>query len=93
MGTQQCPPSEKKDQSSAEEGRIPSTEKGITDTCMVPGCGYKTFVDAHHIVKRSKGGKHYINNGVLLCPNHHREADHEMFTDEELKSLGSDPAG
>ena len=66
--------------------------------CMVPGCGYKTFVDAHHITKRSKGGQHYIDNGILLCPNHHREADREILTKKELKTfclkhIGSDPAG
>ncbi len=66
--------------------------------CMVPGCGYKTFVEAHHIVNRSKGGQHYISNGILVCPNHHREADRGLLINQELqyfcaKYTGSDPAG
>jgi len=62
--------------------------KKLIDThghvCMVPGCGYKTFVDAHHIIPRSEGGQHYVENGILLCPNHHREADQKLLDQETL---------
>jgi hypothetical protein len=36
-------------------------------------CGYKNFVDIHHIVHKSKGGTDQVDNLVLLCPNHHKE--------------------
>ena len=52
--------------------------------CMVPGCDYKKFVDAHHIVSRSNGGQHFVKNGILLCPNHHREADNGLIDDDIL---------
>lgn len=53
--------------------------------CMV--CGYSAFVEAHHIVPRSRGGTNEIGNGILLCPNHHREADHKTLTQEQLFSI------
>lgn len=40
--------------------------------CMV--CGYEAIVEAHHIIPRNEGGDTSIDNGVLLCPNHHAES-------------------
>lgn len=40
--------------------------------CMI--CPYDTIIEAHHIIERVYGGKNTIENGVLLCPNHHAEA-------------------
>ena len=45
--------------------------------CMV--CGYQTIVEAHHILPLHDGGKTSIDNGVLLCPNHHAEAHAGLF--------------
>ena len=40
--------------------------------CMV--CDYEVIIEAHHILPRNEGGKTSVDNGVLLCPNHHAEA-------------------
>lgn len=37
-------------------------------------CGWdKARCDVHHIVPVSEGGKNIISNGLVLCPNCHRE--------------------
>ncbi len=37
-------------------------------------CGWdKARCDAHHRKEKSSGGKHTIANGIVLCPNCHRE--------------------
>jgi 5-methylcytosine-specific restriction endonuclease McrA len=40
--------------------------------CRFPGCGHRTFVDAHHIHHRARGGSHELENLVELCWFHHR---------------------
>jgi HNH endonuclease/RuvA, C-terminal domain len=40
--------------------------------CRVPGCTHMTFVDVHHIVPRSEGGRNEATNLVTLCGAHHR---------------------
>lgn len=40
--------------------------------CII--CGYDKIIEAHHIIPQECGGKTTIDNGVLLCPNHHAEA-------------------
>jgi hypothetical protein len=45
--------------------------------CMV--CDYGVIVEAHHVTPRCDGGKSSIDNGVLLCPNHHAEAHAGLF--------------
>lgn len=52
--------------------------------CMVPDCEYDTFVDAHHIVAKKDGGLNDPENGILLCPNHHKEADHGLLSQDDL---------
>lgn len=47
-------------------------------------CGYNISVDAHHIEYHSKGGSDHLENGILLCPNHHREVHLKIITKEEL---------
>ncbi len=41
--------------------------------------------DIHHIVPVSKGGTDTEDNLILLCPNHHKEADTGFITVEELR--------
>ena len=48
-------------------------------------CVYNKFVAAHHIVGRANGGNNDIENGILLCPNHHAEADADLLTEEYLR--------
>ena len=42
------------------------------DTCAVPGCGGQTWLDVHHILARSEGGGHHLDNLALTCGAHHR---------------------
>ncbi|MEZ4295292.1 MAG: hypothetical protein R3B70_09985 [Polyangiaceae bacterium] len=40
-------------------------------TCRVPGCLRRRYVDVHHITFQSKGGEHSRHNCVCLCTTHH----------------------
>ncbi|MBW3594937.1 MAG: HNH endonuclease, partial [Actinobacteria bacterium] len=40
--------------------------------CRFPGCTNKCFLDAHHIVEWTKGGRTELQNLALLCRAHHR---------------------
>ena len=40
--------------------------------CVVPGCTHGTFLDVHHLRRRSEGGTHHEDNLVTLCSAHHR---------------------
>jgi 5-methylcytosine-specific restriction endonuclease McrA len=40
--------------------------------CVI--CGSTTQVEADHIIPRSRGGQHTLENGRTLCHQHHREA-------------------
>lgn len=42
--------------------------------------------ELHHIVPVSEGGANDFNNLILLCPNHHKQADMGVITKEELKA-------
>jgi hypothetical protein len=39
--------------------------------CRVPGCS-RAATDVHHIIFRSRGGTHRLENQVSLCAAHHR---------------------
>jgi 5-methylcytosine-specific restriction endonuclease McrA len=40
--------------------------------CRAPGCGRTRFLEVHHIVPRSNGGKNHADNLVTLCGSCHR---------------------
>jgi hypothetical protein len=40
--------------------------------CRFPGCTHRRWVDAHHIVHWSRGGRTEPENLVVLCRRHHR---------------------
>jgi len=40
--------------------------------CRFPGCGQRRFVDAHHVVEWTDGGRTDLANLALLCRHHHR---------------------
>jgi hypothetical protein len=40
--------------------------------CVFPGCGTRSFIEAHHVVWWSKGGRTDLDNLVLTCSFHHR---------------------
>jgi len=41
-------------------------------TCCI--CDFSIIVHVHHIIPRSKGGEHSLDNLITLCPNHHAMA-------------------
>lgn len=45
--------------------------KAFNNKCFV--CGYKNFLDIHHIKHKSDGGQDIIENVIVLCSNHHKE--------------------
>lgn len=62
--------------------------------CQIPDCGYWLFADAHHLEGkgfRDKSGRRHTHNrisgSVLLCPNHHREADNKLISIETLREI------
>ncbi len=44
------------------------------ERCQVRGCTHATFLDLHHIVPRSEGGQHELENLITICGAHHRAA-------------------
>lgn len=50
------------------------------------------FLETHHVIPLSEGGKDSTSNVVALCPNHHREAHHGKdagdIRDKLIKYLG-----
>jgi len=55
--------------------------------CMLPDCAFDYVVHNHHIIPRSEGGSHDLDNCILLCPNHHALADAGILTRDFLLSL------
>ena len=56
--------------------------------CRFPGCGQRTFVDAHHVHHRAHGGSNELENLVELCWFHHRLV-HEGGWKLRLDSAGN----
>ena len=64
--------------------------------CRFPGCGHRTFVDAHHIHHRARGGSHELENLVELCWFHHRlvhEGGWKIRFDDTGNVVVTNPAG
>ena len=64
--------------------------------CRFPGCGQRTFVDAHHIHHRAHGGSHELENLVELCWFHHRlvhEGGWKLRFDTTGNVVVTNPAG
>ena len=43
--------------------------------------------EIHHIVPASKGGTEEWTNLILLCPNHHKQANLGLISESELRAL------
>ena len=54
--------------------------------CQYDDCGHWTSI-VHHILPRSRGGKHVADNGVALCAEHHRQI-HDHTVDDWRKWIG-----
>lgn len=50
--------------------------------CLI--CGFDVVLHVHHIVPRSKGGDHSVNNLATLCPNHHAMVHRNLVAIEEI---------
>jgi len=48
------------------------------------GKGLNMGNELHHIVPVNKGGTNTMSNVVLLCPNHHHQADKRIISTEIL---------
>jgi transposase len=51
--------------------------------CVI--CGYDKFVNCHHIDNFAKSRNDSSDNGIVLCPNHHAEADYGIISPDELR--------
>lgn len=52
----------------------------LAHECEYPGCGVTSVevLEAAHIIPDSEGGKPILENGLLLCRNHHRAMDSHL---------------
>jgi len=41
--------------------------------------------ELHHIIPASEGGEEKPDNIILLCPNHHKQADMEIISRKDLR--------
>jgi 5-methylcytosine-specific restriction protein A len=65
--------------SAAVRAAVLARAEGRCEYCGRPGFSTslgEVFLETHHIIPLSKGGKDVISNGAAVCPNHHREAHH-----------------
>ena len=44
-------------------------------TCQMPSCGYKKYLQAHHIKRWSSASilRYDVHNGITLCKNCHKK--------------------
>lgn len=52
---------------------------GRCEFCLRPGftmADGKVFLETHHVIPLSEGGRDSADNVAAVCPNHHREAHH-----------------
>ena len=52
--------------------RVIARAGGLCEVCRTRGDFRGLAI--HHKIKRSQGGKHELNNLILLCGRHHAEA-------------------
>ena len=55
--------------------------------CQWPNCGHDISLDVHHIVSRSNGGTNRESNLIVLCKNHHQQADRGSINATRLKMI------
>ena len=50
----------------------------------------KAAVDAHHILERRlwNDGGYYLNNGIAVCEEHHKDCEKTIISVEEARSAG-----
>jgi hypothetical protein len=60
--------------------------------CAVCGFDQIEILEAAHIIPDSEGGPSSVDNGRLLCPNHHRAHDAMLFRLDGQQTVWSDPS-
>ena len=48
--------------------------------CLFPGCGTAGFVEIHHLIPWSEGGRTDYETNISLCPAHHRQLHTGAFS-------------
>ena len=61
--------------------------------CQMPGCGRTRFLEVHHKVARSAGGKNCPDNLITLCSACHQLQHEHGMTEGALRSLGKCSGG
>lgn len=64
--------------------------------CRWPGCERRRYVDVHHVVFVSQGGRTRLNNLTTLCRAHHRlvhEGGYRLSMDRHARVTVMTPAG
>lgn len=56
-------------------------------TCMYPECPQWRVLRLHHIHPSWADGSNTADNGIVLCANHHDDADHGVVTPTELRAF------
>jgi len=60
--------------------------EAVGHKCEIRGCKSKAY-EVHHIKAVSKKGTNVGSNLIVLCANHHRDADNGAITQTELKNV------
>mgnify|MGYP003381022275 FL=1 len=61
--------------------------RATDELLTIRGNTYYSFgCEIHHIEPVSKGGDESLSNLILLCPNHHKQADLGIVSKKELKA-------
>jgi predicted restriction endonuclease len=56
----------------------------VPNYCEIKGCNFTDFITRHRIKPGRRGGKYVLGNVIALCPNHHAQAELNMFSQKEL---------
>lgn len=62
-------------------------KKAVGLECEVPKCDISRSLHIHHIKPRSEGGSNDLKNLIVLCRNHHADADAGSYSRSMLRQL------
>lgn len=62
-------------------------KKAVGLECEVPKCSISRSLHVHHIRPRSEGGSNDLSNLIVLCRNHHADADAGSYSRSMLRQL------
>lgn len=80
----------KTDAQKTREALTPAKKRRMMEAvghkCEMRGCKSKAY-EVHHIKPVSKKGTNVGSNLIVLCANHHRDADNGAITQTKLKTV------